>query len=126
LKEVKLREAEAESQAGITIAEGRRVAAESEGTALRLRADAEAYAIRVRAEAEAFSLRAVADALPDQAELLRTYLALRAAEEISKNMAAGPATKIYLPLDIASLLEALSAIGTGAARRREDAPSRPV
>ena len=110
LKEAKIREAEATKQSDITIAEGKRIAAESDAAAIRIRADAEAYAMKVRAEAEAYTFQTVAEALAAQPEVLRNYLALHTAEEISKNLAAGPATKIFLPLDVSSLLQALTAL----------------
>ncbi len=110
LKEAKIREAEATSQAEVTIAQGRRLAAESEAAAIKIKSEAEAYAVRVRAEAEAYQFRTVAEALAAQPEVLRNYLALHTAEEISKNLSSGQATKIYLPLDFASLVRALTSV----------------
>ncbi|MGE5528108.1 MAG: SPFH domain-containing protein [Patescibacteria group bacterium] len=109
-KEAKIREAEATSQAEITVAEGRRIAAASEAAAIKIRAEAEAHAAKLRADAEAYTFRTVAEALEAHPEVLRNYLALHTAEEISKHLAAGQATKLFLPLDFGALVRALASL----------------
>ncbi len=111
LKEAKIREAEAVKESEITVAEGRRIAAESEAAAIKIRAEAEAHAMRLRAEAEAYTFATVAEALARQPEVLRNYLALRTAEEISRHLSEGQATKVFLPLDFAALVKALTSLG---------------
>ncbi|MGE5550495.1 MAG: SPFH domain-containing protein [Bacteroidota bacterium] len=113
LKEAKIREAEAIGQSEITIAQGKRTAAESEAEAIKIKSEGEAYAIKVRAEAEAYKFRIIAEVLAQQPDALRHYLALQTAQEISRNLASGQATKVYLPLDFAALVRALSALGRG-------------
>lgn len=112
LKEAKIREAEAIKEYDITIAQGKRMAADPEAQAIIIKARAEAEAMKLRADAEAYTFGVVAEALAAHPEVLGNYLALHTAEEISKHLAEGQATKIFLPLDFAALIRALTSLGS--------------
>ena len=112
-KQARIIDAEATRQAEITVAEGKRIAAESEAAAIKIMSEAEAYAVRVKADAEAYKFQAVAEALVAHPEVLRHYLSLHTAEEVSRNLGSGQATKVYLPLDFAALVQALASMGHG-------------
>jgi regulator of protease activity HflC (stomatin/prohibitin superfamily) len=106
LMEAKIREAEGIKESEIRIAQGRKTAAESEAEAIRIRAKAEAEASKLRSDAEAYNFRLIKEALGGGTELLEKYLVYHTAENISKYLSEGNASKVFLPAHADSLLNA--------------------
>lgn len=112
LKEAKIREAEAAKEAVVIEAEGRRLAAQADADAIRTRAAAEADAVKMMYSADAAGYETIAAVIQEHPDV-HHYLRLDNAQKVSKNLADGTATKLFLPSDISQLIASLSILRQG-------------
>lgn len=112
LKEATIRKAEGEKESQVIQAEGRRLAAEADAQAIRTRAAADADALKMKYAAEAAGYQAIAAVLAENPDI-HYYLRLDNAEKVSRHLADGTATKLFLPADVGRLLGALSVVKQG-------------